>query len=71
LKALKGIGTPQEKQQGQIIWTFTGFSEIELPTNEHTWAELRALHISSRHAAQSPCGHPPTTGAEALPKAVT
>ena len=36
----KKIGTPQEDQQSQQIWTLE-LSETEPPTKEHTWAGPR------------------------------
>jgi hypothetical protein len=37
-QALKGIGTPQEDQQSQLI---SGLSETESSTKKHTWASPR------------------------------
>jgi hypothetical protein len=59
LRALKGLGTPQEDQQTQPTWTLGGLSETEPPTKEHTQARPRppctyatdvqlGLHVGSK-----------------------
>jgi hypothetical protein len=43
VQSLKGIETPQEDQQSQLIWIL-GISESEPPTKEHTQAGPRPPH---------------------------
>lgn len=68
LKALKGMGTPQEDQQSQLIWTPGSSGRLShQPKNIHG-LEWGPQHICSRRAARSPFESPNKT--EALPKTV-
>ena len=62
LRALKGIGAPQEDQQSQLTWTLTA-------PKEHTRAGLRPLPCAYIADVQLHEG-PPTTGAGAVPLSV-
>lgn len=42
LRAPEGIGTPQEAQESQLLWTLGGLLETEPPINEYTWAGPKA-----------------------------
>lgn len=68
LKALKGMGTPQEDQQSQLIWTPGSSGRLShQPKNRHG-LECGPQHICSRCAAQSSFEFPNKT--EARPKTV-
>ena len=69
LWALKKIGTPQQDQQRQLIWTHGAF-RTESPIKEHTWAGPRLLsciYVVVIHPG--PHVGTPKTGSQSVPYA--
>jgi hypothetical protein len=69
LKALKGIGTPQEDQQCQLTWTLGSSQRLSYQPKSIHRLDLGPWHRRSR-CAVSLYVDPPTTGAGVVPKTI-
>jgi hypothetical protein len=64
------IGTPQEDQQSQLIWTLEGLSEIGPSTKSTHQLDLGLPHSYVADVQLSLHVSPSTTGAEAISDSV-